>query len=210
MQIHVSPEMNRLLNAAAELSLRRRHFYVGVEHLFEGDAQGLFVAEQGLFLSRRIPMQSGFSAAGVVQGLHQAGADSPNGGGATEEIGECFAFRTQVGGERQAGVDRGLGLQHPRLGPGELLFRLADVGAAGEQIGGQTGRDGGGQGQLVERLAARHRVIHQAARRAAEQQGQRVILLAPLPFEGSPSRLRQEPSIKIYKEYRSYGENDCI
>ena len=35
MQVHVSPEINGLLSAAVEISVRRKHFFVGVEHLFE-------------------------------------------------------------------------------------------------------------------------------------------------------------------------------
>jgi len=35
VQVHVSPEINALLSAAVEISVRRKHFFVGVEHLFE-------------------------------------------------------------------------------------------------------------------------------------------------------------------------------
>jgi len=35
VQVHVSPEINTVLSAAVEISTRRQHFFVGVEHLFE-------------------------------------------------------------------------------------------------------------------------------------------------------------------------------
>ncbi len=35
MQVHVSPEVNTLLNAAVEISVRRNHYFVGVEHLYD-------------------------------------------------------------------------------------------------------------------------------------------------------------------------------
>lgn len=43
MQFHVSGEVNRLLDAAVAISVRRGHFFVGVEHLFEAllDASAL-------------------------------------------------------------------------------------------------------------------------------------------------------------------------
>ncbi len=43
MQVHVSPEINGLLDAAVGISVRHGHFFVGVEHLFEAllDASSL-------------------------------------------------------------------------------------------------------------------------------------------------------------------------
>ena len=38
MQVPVSPEVNMLVDAAAEISVRRSHYFVGVEHLFEAMA----------------------------------------------------------------------------------------------------------------------------------------------------------------------------
>jgi len=76
VDVHVSPEINSLLNAAVDLSVRRHHFFVGVEHLFEA------VLEHGELLPRGFFEEQGAMLKRVLQAVVADGwRGGANGGG---------------------------------------------------------------------------------------------------------------------------------
>ena len=95
--------------------------------------------------------------------------------GATGEQGAEFtAGRTGPGRERNPRKERGAGGADVRVGRDELLFGLANIGAAHEQIGRQAG---GQLGQAPLRQARAHELIaHLKGQRLTQQQHQRVLI----------------------------------
>lgn len=119
VEVHVSPEINSLLNTAVELSVRRHHFFVGVEHLFEAVVEHGGRLPQVFFANHGGTLQQALKA--VVADGWRGGA---NGGG---EI-----FYTPRCAEMLAEAARLAELYHrgPATG-GHLLYALlADAQSA--------------------------------------------------------------------------------
>lgn len=80
MQVPVSPEVNALVDAATEISVRRGHYFVGVEHLFEA------ITEQNESLPRSFVEQHLKSLMSVCRDMDRQGWK----GNAASEHGEIF------------------------------------------------------------------------------------------------------------------------